>query len=354
MAFFGVTVERIGSVNPIPGADRIEVATLQGMDFQFVIAKGQFKPGDVCLYFPVDSLLPIPIQEKLGLVGKLAGKQRNRIKTVKLRGQISQGLVASPSLIPPEMLAKASPEEITAFLGVEKYDPPELIAQDGRLLPLPDGLSIYDIEGADRFVEIAGLLMDRPVFITEKVEGSNFSVLVHPGGAPLVNQRSKTIVPIEGVEHTFWKIARRQKVIDFAQSLAARFGKPVAVYGEALGPGIQSNIYGLKEHQALLFDIRVGQAWLPAADFVSEVTAFYQKEGLPVPLVPLLSRDRTLRQWLAEQGRPLKEASNGTSLLAATAREGIVIRPMVEESVPEFGRLIIKQRSPEYLARSEN
>jgi RNA ligase (TIGR02306 family) len=343
-------------VNPIPGADRIEVATLQGMDFQFVIQKAQFKPGDACLYFPVDALLPVPIQETLGLVGKLAGKQRNRIKTVKLRGQISQGIVAGTSLIPPEMLAKGDPAEITAHLGIEKYEPPELIAQDGKLLPLPDGLSVYDIEGADRFVEIAQQFFDRPVFITEKVEGSNFSVLAQPsGGEPLVNQRSKTIVPIEGVEHTFWKIARRQKIIDFAQSLAARLGKAVAVYGEALGPGIQSNIYGFKEHQALLFDIRVGHQWIAAAEFIAEVTAFYEKEGLPVPLVPVLSRDKTLREWLNEQaGKSLKEASNGTSLLAATAREGIVIRPMVEESLPEFGRLIIKQRSPEYLAKNEN
>ena len=57
MSFFGVTVEVIDKVLPIEGADRIEVATLRDKDFQFIIAKGSFFPGDQCLYFPVDSLI---------------------------------------------------------------------------------------------------------------------------------------------------------------------------------------------------------------------------------------------------------------------------------------------------------
>jgi hypothetical protein len=203
--------------------------------------------------------------------------------------------------------------------------------------------------------------MDQKVFVTEKVEGTNFSVMFDPlTKAQWVNQRTKTIVPKEGAEHTFWKAAKRQRLLEFAQILAERVGKRVAVYGELLGPGIQKNIYGLKEHKVLLYDVKVGMDWMPPEQFVSGVSAFYDLMGELVPIVPIISRDKTLREWLAEQGgKTVKEASNGKSMLAPRAREGIVIRPLAEQHVRSedpmgfSGRLVIKQRSPEYLAKSE-
>lgn len=349
MAFFGVTVEEIGSVAPIEGADRIEVATLRGKDFQFVIARGSFAAGDRCLYFPIDSVLPGALAERLGVAGKLAGKDRNRVKTVKLRGQLSQGIVAATSLVSAELLAQ-TPAELTAHLGVTKYDPPEIVCNDATLVELPDGVSVYDIEGADRYTEQAALLLEGEVMVTEKVEGSNFSVLVRPDGALMVNQRTKTIVPHEGVEHTFWKIAREQRVLEFARSLAEKHpGAPVVIYGEAIGPGIQGNLYKLKGHGVRFFDIRVGADWLPPQAFLDAVASFYERPDEVV--APVLHRG-PLGEWL--QGRSIKEASNGRSRLADVLREGVVIRPAVERKVHDFGRLLLKQRSPEYLARSES
>ncbi|KAF0246970.1 MAG: hypothetical protein FD180_193 [Planctomycetota bacterium] len=220
MAFFGVTIETIRDVCPIPDADRIELATLAGKEFQFITAKGAFRPGDRCVYFPVDSLLPAPLAERLGVAGKLAGRDRNRVKTVRLRGQISQGIVATLDLV-PEGLREAGPEAFTAHFGVAKYEPPEEIVTGAILRPLPDGTSVYDIEGADRFVEMAEALMDLPVLVTEKLEGSNFSVLVEADGSVQVCQRSAVIVPVEGEQHTFHKVAHRSRIVDFARSVAA-------------------------------------------------------------------------------------------------------------------------------------
>lgn len=348
MAFFGVTVEEIGSVAPIEGADRIEVATLRGKDFQFVIARSSFAPGQKCLYFPVDSVLTPGLAERLGVAGKLAGREKNRVKTVKLRGQVSQGIVAPTALVGDEWL-RATPAELTAHLGVTKYEAPEIVCNDATLVELPDGVSVYDIEGADRYTEQAALLHEGDVVVTEKVEGSNFSVMARSDGLLTVNQRTKSIVPREGVEHTFWKIAREHRVLEFARALAEQHpGQQVIVYGEALGPGIQGNLYKLKGHAVRFFDVRVGGQWLGAQAFHDAVASFY-----PVPedvLAPVLHRG-PLSAWLA--GRSIKEASNGRSVLADVAREGVVIRPAIERTVPEFGRLLLKQRSPEYLARSD-
>ena len=348
MSFFGVTVEEIKQVGPIEGADRIEVASLAGMDYSFVIMKGQFKPGDKILYFPVDSLIPIDVATKMGLDGKLSGKNKDRVKTVRLRGQISQGIVANLTLVPEDVMSRG-PEAITDFLGVKKWDPPEVPCHNATLKRLPDGVPVYDIESADRYVGIAAMLMDQPVMVSEKVEGSNFSVLV-TGGEVMVNQHNYTIIPNEGAEHTFWKVAHDQKIIEFAKSISSsNGGKDVVVYGEMLGPGIQGNIYKLAAHKVLFFDIMVNRQWLPPEAFALAVQGFYGTlEGIAVPI---LSMEKTLSEWLG--GKTIKQASDGKSLLADVGREGVVIKPMTEQRDSVLGRLFLKQRSPEYLAKEK-
>lgn len=349
MSFFGVTVEKIKSVGPIEGADRIQVASLAGMDYQFVIGKGQFEPGESVLYFPVDSVLPVELTRKMGLEGKLSGKDKNRVKTIRLRGQISQGVVAEPGLVPASVLGEG-PEKITEFLGVTKYEAPEVPCHDAVLKSLPDGVPVYDIESADRHVEVANWLMDQPVMVTEKVEGSNFSILVTKEGEVLVNQHHRTIIPKDGVEHTFWKVAKEQRIIDFARNIHENTGKKdIVVYGEMLGPGIQGNIYGLPKHKVLFFDIMENRRWLPPQDFCWVVRDFYGSFGEFI--VPLLVMGTKLSDWL--DGLTIKEASNGKSALADVLREGIVIKPMEEQRHPDLGRLFLKQRSPEYLAKEK-
>lgn len=348
MAFFAVTIETIDSVGQIPEADRIQVAKLQGKDFQFVIGKDSFKPGDRCLYFPVDSLLPEGLITKMGLTGKLSGKLKNRIKTVKLRGQISQGIVAGMDILAPELrevVSKFSPDALTQALGVTKYDPPENVCNDGILKPLPDGLSMYDIEGADRYTEIAALLMDKDVAITEKLEGTNSSVCVKKDGTVFVNCRKNTIIELPDVKNMYWKVVERQGLIEMAKKMMETLGEDVTIYGELIGPGIQKNIYELKEHQIRVFDVKIGYKWMPVEPFVA---AFRECTEL---LVPRLWKGK-LSEFLG--GRTIKLASDGMSVLNPKhLREGIVIRPLVEEDVPQFGRLIIKQRSAEYLAKND-
>jgi RNA ligase (TIGR02306 family) len=90
LSVFAVTIERIAHVWTHTNADRLEMAKVTSMSFQFVIAKGSFKPGDLVIYFPIDSLLPEPLITVLQLSGKLAGAEHNRVRTVRLRGEISQ------------------------------------------------------------------------------------------------------------------------------------------------------------------------------------------------------------------------------------------------------------------------
>lgn len=357
MAFFGVTLETIKTIGPIEGADRIQQATVEGLPFTFVIGKDTFKVGDSVLYFPIDSIIPQSLAEKLGVAGKLAGKDKDRVKTIKLKGVFSQGIVGSTELLTSFIEEKwgkdwkmkaieLNPSEITEWLGVTKYEPPAVLEKGANLKPLPNGLSMYDIEGVDRNQDIFNLLKNQPVYVSEKVEGSNFSV-TFDGNKFFVNQRRYTIEPLEGHEHTWWKVAREQGLMELAQKLAATYSASVTVYGEMTGPGIQGNIYKISTHQVRVFDIKVGTGFLNAMDFLN-ITVSNN-----VLIAPSIGIFKNIDEFL--NGKTVIEASNGKSIINTnTLREGIVIKPLMEQTLDKFGRLILKQRDPIYLAGTDN
>lgn len=345
MSHFAVTIEEIGQVVPHPNADRLDLASLKGIDFKFVVGKGQWKEGDKCLYFPLDSIIPKSVLQSLGLEGKLSGKNKDRVKTIRLRGEISQGLVGPLSLI--DGLMELDPESITKFLGVVKHEQAPLLDKSGNLLALPSGLSVYDIEGCERYFKVVDYLMDKPVLITEKIEGQNVSVSYNPiEDKVYVNQRRFTIEEIPGGEHSIWKLAREKKLIDTVQYLAKNLGEMVTIYGEFFGSGVQGNIYRLNKQEFVCFDIKIGQRWVDAEQLIGMCVVHN------IPTVPILSSGKTLREWL--NGKDIKAASDGESVLFKTDREGIVIKPMIEEHSDILsGRLILKQRGPIYCSKEE-
>jgi len=361
MSQFKVDVRAIDTVSVHPNADRLEICRVKGLDYQFVYAKGVLHPDDLVVYFPVDSLIVPELIEVMGLTGKLSGHQRNRVKTIALRGAISQGVV-----IPIDKIHKylqdfkggdqnleAEQQDLTELLDVKKYIPPEIPCHCGNLVPLPDGVPKYDLEGCDNHPDIVELLMELPVLITEKVEGTNFSITYNlKDGSIRVNQHGYSIVevPVEGKENSFWKIARNENLIDLARDIC-KMGEfeTTTIFGEMIGWGIQDNIYKLRNHKVLFYDILGDHKWVSAFNKIRLFTEAEGREDSSSTLfVPVLSIGMTLKTWLC--GRSVKEASNGKSQLYDGLREGIVITPMNEQWNPEIGRLILKQRDPIYLS----
>lgn len=355
MSRFAVTLERIARVWTHTNADRLEMAQVQSMSYQFVIAKGQFKPGDLVVYFPIDSLLPQQISSRLGLEGKLAGAEKNRVKTVRLRGEISQGVVAEPSLLLTDWADNGYHEgqDITALLGVTKYEPPAINSQYGKLVALPPLVSVYDIEGAERYGALLVKLLNEPVMITEKLEGSHFSVALYKDGDLAICQRRYRIEPLDGAEHDWHKVTRLLRLAEKLPSLKTEIGRlrgsaveMVNLRGEMIGPGIQANYYRLKQHQVRFFEIEANGEALSAPEFLALMRQF------DLPTVPVLAETVLLRDYL--NGQSLATASDGASALNSDLlREGIVLRPLVEMRDDGIGRVILKQRSPQYLAGSE-
>jgi len=349
MSKFAVTVEKIGQVWKHPNADRLDIASVEGLAFRFCVGKGQYEQGDVVIYIPVDAILPDSLIEKLDIRNYLSGAQKNRVKTAQIRGQISQGLVCPLGAVLPDGLhVSVIGEDVAPILGITKYEPPEIFTQGGKLLTLPDGLGVYDIEGADRYPNVLDVLMDRPCHITEKIEGTNAALVRRSSGEIITCQRNHSIRMDGGASNTYEDAFKAGGFCGTMEVLSQRFPNlDVALRGELIGPGIQKNIYKLAFHNVRLFDIKVGGRYLNP----DELDVFFPKT---TDKVPLLAKCVTLREWL--DGRSVQEASNGFSLInPKTRREGIVIKPMIEDRV-DFGdgypqRLIIKQRSPIYLAK---
>ena len=246
-----VTVREIERLDPIDGADRIEVATVDG--WQVVVKKGEFQVGDKGIYFEIDSWVPITIAPFLRSPGKpeklFKGVDGERLRTIKLKGQISQGLLLPTHTVPfPCNLG----DDLTLNLGVTKWEkevPAQLAGQvKGNF---PSFLRKTDqprIQNVFRNVERQSGLFE----ITEKLDGSSMSVYLYddPDGIKSgVCSRNLDLKPDPA--NAFWSVVFRDDIINKMTSLR----RNLALQGELVGPGVQKNPYQLSQLEFYVFDI---------------------------------------------------------------------------------------------------
>lgn len=358
MSTFGATAEKIGAVRHHPNADRLDLATLDGIDFQFVVGRGAYRQDDWVVYFPVDSLLPIGIITLLELTGKLAGKEHNRVKTIRLRGEYSQGIVASLSdinqLIPDfDFRHVEQGQDVSEVLGVTKYEAPEPLEKHARLVIMPPMVEVYDIEGVERNRAIVDMLMTTQVLITEKMEGSHYSITFYPQTDRIaVCQRRHEILPVADGEHTWLKVTREQEMEKKIRMLYNLFPdngfgiKALTIRGEMLGPSIQGNIYGLESHRIAAFEIEIDGRPIAGTPFL------YFANEIGLETVPVLATG-----FLQDITTDIIAYADGYSAWKPTQlREGVVVRPLtaeIEEHRLPFHRVILKKRSNAYLSQSD-
>lgn len=373
MAFFGVTIEKIKSIEPIPNADKIELAKLENVDFQFIVGKGEWKVGDDCLYFPIDAIIPVELQKKLGIEGKLGGSNRDRIKTIKLRGVISQGVIGKLELVHNVKLTNSkekTSERITSYLGVQKYDPEESkeVIQGNwfvrkflkwkyfvkKLLSTKNETrshkpsEVYDIESCERYKDvIQNIFMRQPVVITEKMEGSCIEGEVYIQKSKVKTRVNSHRNKGKAPDTHFYVAAKKCGLIAFVEQLYKIYHKPCIVYGELCGPKIQQNIYKLPDYEIFVFDIKIDNEFIAYEEFKA-MMLFAPKT---LKIAPLLHHGM-LATWL--NGGNIKELSDGKSLVnPSTNREGIVIKLSTEQKIMGLGRSILKQRGPVYLSKEK-
>jgi RNA ligase (TIGR02306 family) len=286
------TVETITEITPIPGADAIVRARIRGWDV--VVKIGEFQPGDRCVYFEVDSMLDVDDERfaflaPRGVRTDVDGHRGHVLRTVKLRGQYSQGLALPQSGFPE--LAGADPgDDVTATLGVLKWDPPLPAELAGQVRgPRPGWIPATDEE---RIQNLAAILACPADWVaTEKIDGTSMTIYVDPeSGVDGVCSRNFDLLPV--ADNTLWQLAREHRL---HARLAESFpGQRAVLQGEVFGAGIQGNPLRLRDHRFAAFTLRGPGGEIPRGDWPAWV------HDLSVPVRDDLVFPTTVDQALAE------------------------------------------------------
>lgn len=355
MAALSVTVERL-TIHEHPNADALELAQV-GL-YRAVVPKGQYQSGDLALYIPEQAVLPPTLIAELGLTDRLAGKQANRVKAVRLRGELSQGVVCRPHALEGIDTAHAARERIdfAELLGITKWQPPIPAVMAGQVEPAPDLIRWIDIENIKRYPNI--FTPGEPVIATEKLHGTA-CLLTYDRATAITHVSSKgmgsqhlAILPDD--RNLYWRAVQTFDLVTVATNVASSLSaQRVGLFGEVYGQGVQDLAYGANAGADstlgyALFDIatadELGVRWLNH----DEITDILAAVAATVPRVPLLYRgpyDETVLLALAEG--PETVTGDATHI-----REGLVVRPQCErDSELLGGRAIGKLVSEAYLCR---
>lgn len=313
------TVRIITDIKPIEGADMIELATVGG--WNVVVAKNVgHKVGDMVVYCEIDSFLPI--REEFEFLRKTSYKKMGdqegfRLKTIRLRGQVSQGLILPIHVLPLlEMVHEG--QDVTEMLGIVKYEPPIPAELAGKVKgQFPSFLRKTDEERVQNLVkeyEEYRYQSKHQFYITEKLDGSSATFYLNNGEFGVCS-RNLELLETEG--NTFWKVARETDL----ENKLRQYGKNLSLQGELIGEGIQGNPYKIKGHTVKYFNVfdidkqqRVG---------INEFLTIMDE--LSLDFVPYLEIPAMLPNTVEDM---LKYAEGKSRLNSKTEREGVVVRSM--------------------------
>lgn len=350
------TIEKIKTIVDIPNADKIECATIK--DWKVVIEKDRYKIDELVIYFEIDSLLPVD-NLAFDFLAK-ASKPKNaiiddkeqigygyRVRTIKLRGQISQGLILPISLF-PDIANKIKTDstlykvgtDVTEELGIVKYEKPIPANLAGVIKgSFPNFIPKTDEERVQNLGDVVNNIQGESFYISEKLDGSSVTIYKKDN---ILGVCSRNLELLDTPENTLWEIARKYNLSEILPD-------GYSIQGEIMGEDIQKNPLLLKGHELFIynvFDIQ-NHSYLNYNDFIN----FCVRHDLkPVPIVNDTFTLNTNVDGLLEL------ADDNSLLNTKVKREGIVIRPLIEKTVEINGilrRLSFKAISNKYLLKHE-
>jgi RNA ligase (TIGR02306 family) len=315
------TIRRIDEIRPIEGADAIEAAVVGG--WVVVIKKGEFKAGDLAVYLEIDSWVPhaiAPFLSKGQEPREFNGVKGERLRTVKLRGQVSQGL-----LLPIETAFPGSDRrfwwsqvnvDISERLGIQKWEAPIPAQLAGDVEGVfPTVVPKTDQERIQNLTEELKTWQSNSAFtweVTEKLDGSSMTVFVH-GDREGVCSRNWALKETAG--NTLWAVARREGLIEKIRQT----GRNLALQGELIGEGIQGNAYNVKGQDFRLFDIYD----IDRGEYLGPLERRVFAETHGIKHVPVLATEMVIEEWVTGL---LTMADGVSTLNPKTNREGLVFK----------------------------
>ncbi|KAI1503249.1 RNA ligase, DRB0094 family [Biscogniauxia marginata] len=288
-----VTVRTVAAVHPVKGADRIETIVLDG--WSCVVQIGKFKVGDQAVFFEIDSFLPASDARWAFLEEKFTawnGQKGFRVKSTKIRGVISQGIVQPLDTFPEifavlvDLEVRHGKEEAARLLRdmsfeemvyVRKYEVLEKTPRVGSAAPptpMPAFIRRTDQERCQNLPHVFEDWKDETFQETTKMDGSSMTVYFVRRDSPLIDQLpsadtaqeqtslsssgrfgvcSRNIELPEDKGGYFWDVARKNELPE----KLSRMGRNIAIQGELCGSTIQSNFEGFPKgfHDLFVFSV---------------------------------------------------------------------------------------------------
>lgn len=359
MSTFEVKIETI-TVFPHPNADRLELARV-GL-YNIVVGKDTWKTGDKVLYIPEYAVLPEYLITALNLEGKLAGTNADRVKPVKLRGELSQGLVAPLNLLPDGALESIGQDgDFAEVLGITKWQPAIPTSMSGDVEGNYGLISWVDVENIKKFPD---LFEDgEEVIVDEKIHGTaSLYTFINPTGENpevLVSSKGlgeKKLVLKSSDRVLYWRVINEYNLTRLAELVSNTLDgdvTKVGIFGETFGGSVQDLDYGYNKGALgfRVFDIYV-ETVTPEAGTVGRWLNPDEVENFAtiadIPLVPRLYVGPFSIDKIAELATG-KEQVSGREL---HIREGVVVRPANRGIGYETGaHRIAKYVSDAYLTR---
>lgn len=321
-------IVKIDAIQPIPNADAIEIAKVGG--WNVVVKKADFSVGDVAVYFEIDTFLPEGNAAWQFLVDKSSriynGVNGHVLKSIKLRKQLSQGLLISPKAFEVATNGRQEPfsflpigTDVSELLGVSKYEPPIPANLAGvqrgnfpSIIPKTDQERIQNL--TEEFNNWSGCGELLTWEVTEKLEGSSCTFAWINDDLHVC---SRNIDLVDTVGNSFWSTAHALGIPAKMQTHFA--GRNIALQGELIGFGVQGNIYKLNKQAFYLFDIYdadLGRYLNP-----SERNEIANLLGLAS--VPVVDTNFVLPNSMETL---LAMADGPSQLLATQKREGLVFK----------------------------
>ena len=315
------SVVKIVEIQPIPGADAIVVATVKG--WKVVVKVNEYKVGDLAVYYEIDSFLPIRPQFEFlrkSSYKRMGSSEGFRLKTIRLRGQISQGLLTP---IPEGISNPKEGDDLTEALDIVKYEPPIPAQLAGKIkgtfpsfIPKTDEIRIQNFESEVGFSPVG-----ERAYVTEKLDGTSFTCYFNNGVFGVCGRNWELS---ETSDNSLWRMAN---VLQLKEKMT-KHGKNIALQGELVGAGINGNLYGLSDHKLYFFtgyDIDKGRRM-----FFDELE--WVLFGLQLQMVPVLEKYGFV---IPNEGNivdyMLRYAEGKSVLNMEVDREGVVVRGLERE-----------------------
>ena len=329
------SIQVISEINPASNADSLELAIIQG--WQSVVKKGDFKVGDKIVFVSIDSLMP-PASYNKFLWNKNRPDEMIRVKTIRLRGNVSQGIVFKMDDLTPDAIQNPEKYEVgmdvTELLGIQKYEREIHGSMNANAVGTfaTDLISITDEDNLQSNLRVLEELAERDVVLSLKIDGMSFTAL-YDGKFRIFSRRLELNPEDDSV------YSRMAKKYDLQNKLSCMPYK-CAIQAEICGPKIQDNPLSLKEEEMFIFNIKLLEREMLGSYYGHQsMIDFCDVRSLPmVPTIKIIEKfDLTLPQ--------LQELANNAKYDNGAEAEGIVIRPLIYQ----YSRVLRKMLSVKVL-----